>query len=91
MHVLLLTKASYRSYEQEWRLTLELKNTIGTGKTDTRGYSVNLCSIPNGAVAEVLVTERAPSAIVSTIEARLSDPTNRYTAGATRKLVLAPN
>ena len=91
LHVLLLIKASYWSYEQEWRLTLELKNTVGTGKTDPRGYSVNLCPIPNEAVAEVLVTERTPSATVSTIKARLSDPSNRYRAGATRKLVLAPN
>lgn len=42
LHVLLLTKADYWSYEQEWRLTLELRNTVGTGKTDTRGYSINL-------------------------------------------------
>ena len=32
LHVLLLTKASHWKYEQEWRLTLELKNTVGTGK-----------------------------------------------------------
>ena len=86
LHVLLLIKASYWSYEQEWRLTLELKNMVGTGKTDPRGYSVNLCPIPNEAVADVLITERTPNATVSTIEARLSDPSNRYRASGTRKL-----
>ena len=91
LHVLLLTKADYWSYEEEWRLTLELRNTVGTGKTDPRGYSVNLCPIPNEAVAEVFVTERTPASKIETIAARLSDPSNRYKAGATRKLVLAPN
>ena len=89
LHVLLLRKAKYWSYEQEWRLTRDLKHTVGTGKTDRSGYSINLCPIPNEAVTEVFVTERTPASKIETIEARLSDPANRYRARATRKLVLA--
>ena len=89
LHALLLTKADYWSYEQEWRLTLELKNTVGTGKTDPRGYSVNLRPIPNEAVAEVFVTERTPPEALEKIDARLSNPSNRYRTKATRILVLA--
>ena len=89
LHAVLLTKASYWKYEQEWRLTLELKNTVGTGKSDRNGYSINVRPIPNEAVTEVYFTERTPKATVETIETRLRNPSNRYRAGVPRKLVLA--
>lgn len=91
LHVILLTKAKYWKYEEEWRLTLELKNTVGTGKGDRNGYSINICPIPNEAVAEVYFTERTPDSTVETIERRLRDPSNRYKAGMPRKVILAPD
>ena len=91
LHTILLTKASYWKYEQEWRLTLELKNTVGTGKTDRHGYSINLCPIPNEAVTEVYFTERTPKSTVQTIKSRLQNPSNRFRTGVPRKLVLTPN
>lgn len=91
LHAVLLIKARYWEYEHEWRLTLELRNTIGTGENDRRGYSINLCAIPNEAVAEVYFTERTPKSTVDTITDRLRDPSNRFDAGAPRKVVLAPN
>ena len=89
LHAVLLTKASYWEYEQEWRLTVELKNTVGTGGNDREGYSINICPIPNEAVTEVYYTERTPKIMVETIEAQLRDPNNRFTADAPRKLILA--
>lgn len=91
LHVTLLTKASHWEYEQEWRLTLELKNTVGTGKSDRNGYSINICPIPNEAVEEVYITERTPKSTVDTIEDRLRNPSNRFKAGVPRKLILASN
>ena len=89
LHAVLLTKASYWKYEQEWRLTVELKNTVGTGENDQAGYSINICPIPNEAVTEVYYTEQTPNNTVETIQARLRDPNNRFTADAPRKLILA--
>ena len=89
LHEVLLTKASYWEYEQEWRLTVELKNTVGTGENDRAGHSINICPIPNEAVTEVYYTERTPDTMVDTIEARLRDPNNRFTADVPRKLSLA--
>ena len=91
LHAILLTKASYWEYEQEWRLTLELKNTVGTGKSDRNGHSINICPIPNEAVTEVYFTERTPYSMVDTIETRLKNPSNRFRAVTPRKLVLAPD
>ena len=90
LRAILLTKARYWEYEQEWRLTMELKHTVGTGKSDQHGYSINLCPIPNEAVTEVYFTERTPTVTINTIESRLRNPSNRYRAGVPRKLVLAP-
>lgn len=89
LHAVLLTKARYWEYEEEWRLTLELKNTVGTGETDRSQYSINICPIPNEAVIEVYYTERTPNTVVETIRARLEDQNNRFTARAPRKLILA--
>ena len=68
---------------------MELKNTVGTGENDRAGSSINICPIPNEAVTEVYYTERTPNKLVETIEARLRDPNNRFTADAPRKLILA--
>ena len=89
LHSILLTKASYWEYEQEWRLTRESKNTVGTGKSDRNGHSINICPIPNEAVTEVYFTERTPKSTIETIRARLRNPSNRFRAGPPRKLVLA--
>ena len=89
LHAVLLTKASYWQYEQEWRLTVLLKNTVGTGENDRAGHSINICPIPNEAVTEVYYTERTPNNMVETIAARLRDTNNRFTADAPRKLILA--
>ena len=91
LHAVLLTKAQYWEYENEWRLTLELRNTVGTGETDRNGYSINLCTIPNEAVAEVYFSERTPKRIVDTIAARLQDPTNRFGTREPQRVVLASN
>ena len=89
LHVILLSKARYWEYEQEWRLTLELKNTVGTGKNDRNGHSINLCPIPNEAVTEVYYTERTPKSHVDKIAARLNNPNNRFGVDAPKKVVLA--
>ena len=91
LHAILLTKASYWEYEQEWRLTLELKNTVGTGKSDRNGHSINIRQIPNEAVTEVYFTERTPKSTVETIKTRLKNPSNRFRAEAPRKVILAPD
>ena len=91
LHAVLLTKASYWEYEQEWRLTLELKNAVGTGKSDRNEHSINICPIPNEAVTEVYFTERTPNSTVETIETRLKNPSNRFRARGPRKLVLSPD
>ena len=91
LHEVLLTNASYWEYEQEWCLTMGLKNTLGTGEHDRAEHSINICPIPNEAVTEGYYTERTPSTMVETIEVRLRNPTNRFTANAPRKLILASN
>ena len=91
LHEVLLSKASYWKYEQEWRLTLELRNTVGTGNRDSNGYSVNLCPIPNEAVTEVYFAERTPTSVIDTIQARLKGRTNRFGADVPRSLTLAAN
>ena len=89
LHVTLLIKANYWAYVQEWRLTVELKNTIGTGKVDASGHSINLYPIPNESVTEVYFTERTPESEVEIIRSRLSNPANRFRAGSPRKLILS--
>lgn len=86
---LLSLKSHYWSYENEWRLIVELDQTIGTGKTDPLGQPINLLRIPNEAVVSVHYTERTPSESVNLIRERLSDPNNRYRAGKPIKLVMS--
>ncbi len=86
---LLSCKSAYWSYENEWRLIVELNGTVGTGKTDQRGQPINLIQIPNEAVVSVHYTERTPHETVRLIEERLADKNNRYYAETPRKLILS--
>lgn len=86
---LLSIKSKHWSYEDEWRLIVELEETIGTGIDDPRGQPINLVRIPNEAVVSVYYTERTPRESVELISERLADKNNRYRAIYPRKLVLS--
>ena len=64
LHEALVTKGDHWKYEEEWGLTLELKNTVGTGLYDHNKNSINLCPTPNEAMTEVYITERTPEDVV---------------------------
>ena len=87
--ILLSRKSSHWSYENEWRLIVELNRTIGTGETDPHGQAINLVQVPNEAVVSVYYTERTSHESVSLIRERLADKNNRYRAENPRKLVLS--
>ena len=87
--ILLSFKSNRWSYEDEWRLVIELQGTIGTGETDQHGQPINLVRIPNRAVVRVLYTERTPSESVELIRARLADSNNRYRAAKPIKLIMS--
>lgn len=87
--ILLSMKSDHWSYEDEWRLIIELNKTIGTGETDQHGQPINLVRVPNEAVVNVYYTERAEPEAVKLIQDRLADRNNRYRAGKPRKLVLS--
>ena len=87
--ILLSTKSAHWSYENEWRLIVELNRTIGTGKTDQHGYTINLVQIPNEAVVRVYYTERTSHESLKLVRDRLADKNNRYRAGNPRKLILS--
>ena len=91
VHQLLSFKSDHWSYENEWRLIVELNQTIGTGQTDQHTQPINLLRIPNEAVVSVHHTERTPSNCVELIQRRLQDANNRYRARKPRKLILSPN
>ena len=61
MNILLSFKSEQWSYESEWRLIVELSDTMGTGSRDSRGLPINLVRVPNEAVISVLHTERTPN------------------------------
>ena len=84
-------KSQHWEYEQEWRLIVELNQTIGTGKSDRHKQPINLIRVPNEAVVRVYYTERTPRQTVDEVGKRLADPNNRYTAKSPRKLILSPN
>lgn len=86
---LLSHKGSHWQYEKEWRLIVELKDTIGTGDEDRHGLPINLVRIPNPAVKRVYYTERSPTDTVDGVRSRLADANNRYTAAEPEKLVLS--
>ena len=86
---LLSMKSDHWSYEDEWRLIVELSRTIGIGETDRHGLPINLVQVPNEAIVSVYYTERSPPETVKLIRARLGDKNNRYRAESTRKLILS--
>ena len=85
----LTVKSDHWSFEDEWRLIVELSKTIGSGERDNHGQPVNLIQVPNEAVVSVHYTERTPREAVSLIRARLADRNNRYQAKKPRKLVMS--
>ena len=91
LNAALSIKSNFWSYESEWRLIVELNETIGTGKFDTHGLPINLVRVPNEAVVSVFHTERTPKETVAQIRSRLEDPNNRYSANRLTKLVMATN
>ena len=86
---LLSMKSKHWSYEEEWRLIVELNRTIGTGETDQHGQPINLVRVPNEAVISVYYTERTPRETVKLIRDRLADRNNRYQAEYPCKLILS--
>ena len=86
---LLARKSRHWAYECEWRLIVELNETIGTGLTDRYGQPISLVRIPNAAVVNVYFTERTPTAKVEEVQSRMRNPNNRYGDVATTKLVLS--
>ena len=87
--IFLSMKSDHWSYENEWRLIVELNRTIGTGETDQYVLPINLVQVPNEAVVSVYYTERTPWKSVDLIRDRLADKNNRYNAESPRKLVLS--
>ena len=84
---LLSVKSKQWSYENEWRLIVDLSRTTETGETDQLKQPIHLLQIPNEAVLSVYYTDRTPSEDVKSVTSRLADPNNRYRAGAPRRLV----
>ena len=80
-------KSTHWSYEDEWRLIVELDETIGTGSRDSRGLPINLVRVPNEAVVSVYHTERTPTDVVEEVRSRLENPNNRYGVQRLTKLV----
>ena len=87
--IFLAHKSDHWTYEQEWRLIIELNATIGTGHRDAHDQSINLVRIPNTAVCKVFYTERTPREAVEEVRKRLEDGNNRYRATHPTKLVLS--
>ena len=89
MNPLLSYKSDHWQYEEEWRLILELNETIGTGSNDRRGQPINLLRVPNSAVKTVYYTERTPIDEVDQVRTRLQDPNDRYATTSPTKLILS--
>ena len=87
LNVVLSVKSDHWSYESEWRLIVELDETIGTGLRDSRGLPINLVRVPNEAVVSVYHTERTPTDVVEEVRSRLENPNNRYGVQRLTKLV----
>ena len=87
LDVFLSMKSDHWRYESEWRLIVELDQTIGTGLPDTRGLPVNLVRMPNEAVVRVYHTERTPVGAVENVRERLQNPNNRYGTKRLTKLI----
>ena len=86
---LLSLKAHHWKYEQEWRLILELSETIGNGDRDRHDQPINLVRVPNSAVKSIYFTERTPFERVVEIRRRINEPNNRYEDVNLVKLVLS--
>ena len=80
-------KSNRWRHEEEWRLIVELKDTVGVGERDEKDQPINLLRIPNEAVEHVFHTERTPPGIVQRIDQRLLEPNNRYSTRKSNKLV----
>ena len=89
MNPLMSYKSTHWEYEQEWRLIVELHETIGTGQRDDRCQPINLLRVPNPAVMKVYYTERTPTETVEKVRERLSNANNRYGTTAPTKLVMS--
>lgn len=87
LSALLSYKNDHWEYEKEWRLIVDLNETIGTGHSDRHGQPINLLRIPNEAVVSVYYTERTPEEAVASVEKRLKDSNNRFRAKKPSKLV----
>ena len=87
---LMSLKSDHWSYESEWRLIVELNETIGTGLHDSLGLPINLVRVPNEAIVGVFHTERTPVDVVARVSARLEAPNNRYGTQRLTKLVASP-
>ena len=88
---LLSFKSNHWTYESEWRLIVELSDTVGTGLRDSRCLPINLVRVPNEAVLSVFHTERTPITVVGKISERLQNPNNRYGVQRLTKLVASPD
>ena len=86
---ILSVKGEHWRYESEWRLMVELDETVGIGRRDRHGQPINLLPVPNAAVMKVYYTERTPEDTVEEVRRRIRDPNNRYTAGGLTKLVMS--
>ena len=89
MNPMMSYKSAHWEYEQEWRLIVELHETIGTGQRDERLQPINLLRVPNPAVVEVYYTERTPTDAVETVKERLAILNNRYGTTSPTKLVMS--
>ena len=76
-------------YEREWRIVVELKDTIGTGDCDRYGMLVKLLRMPNKAVRSVFYTDRTPPGDVAELRTRLDCAANGYVAARMRRMVLS--
>ena len=89
MNPLMSYKSALWEYEQEWRLIVELHETIGTGRRDGRCQPINLLRVPNPAVVKVYYTERTPADAVEKVRERLANGNNRYGTTSPTKLVMS--
>lgn len=90
LNAVMSLKSDHWTYEQEWRLIVELNETIGTGFEDRRRLPTNLLRVPNEAVVSVYYTERRPVEVVDLLRSRLENPNNRYGTKRLTKLVASP-
>ena len=74
-------------HENEWRIIVQLEDTIDTGKFDRTMHSINLLSIPNEAVVQLYYTERTDKHLIKKLETRLKNPENRYGTDLAQQLV----